>query len=146
MLFNYSANNHDHKFDIITADYEDLELIFYRLNYAEIYGYNKEIKEWREKYFKGGYKYLKCGNDSATLNELNKFREFHLKKLKKEYHHWDCKDRKQPYITGLCFYTLGRGYGFEYEFTFKGLEDSGDRKSTRLNSSHIPLSRMPSSA
>ena len=24
--------------------------------------------------------------------------------------------------------------------------DSGDRKSTRLNSSHIPLSRMPSSA
>ena len=25
-------------------------------------------------------------------------------------------------------------------------EDDGDRKSTRLNSSHIPLSRMPSSA
>ena len=26
------------------------------------------------------------------------------------------------------------------------LYDAGDRKSTRLNSSHIPLSRMPSSA
>src|ERR1051326_309586 len=26
------------------------------------------------------------------------------------------------------------------------LDDEGDRKSTRLNSSHIPLSRMPSSA
>ena len=26
------------------------------------------------------------------------------------------------------------------------LRDGGDRKSTRLNSSHIPLSRMPSSA
>src|ERR1051326_3871321 len=28
----------------------------------------------------------------------------------------------------------------------KRLEEAGDRKSTRLNSSHIPLSRMPSSA
>ena len=27
-----------------------------------------------------------------------------------------------------------------------GTDDQGDRKSTRLNSSHIPLSRMPSSA
>ena len=28
----------------------------------------------------------------------------------------------------------------------KEISASGDRKSTRLNSSHIPLSRMPSSA
>ncbi len=28
----------------------------------------------------------------------------------------------------------------------KSFMDRGDRKSTRLNSSHIPLSRMPSSA
>ena len=28
----------------------------------------------------------------------------------------------------------------------KGFESAQDRKSTRLNSSHIPLSRMPSSA
>ena len=32
-----------------------------------------------------------------------------------------------------------------YEFRHV-LSDSADRKSTRLNSSHIPLSRMPSSA
>ena len=30
--------------------------------------------------------------------------------------------------------------------TFKRCHEIGDRKSTRLNSSHIPLSRMPSSA
>ena len=29
---------------------------------------------------------------------------------------------------------------------FPGIEADQDRKSTRLNSSHIPLSRMPSSA
>ena len=34
--------------------------------------------------------------------------------------------------------AIGRGSG--------GLEIAVDRKSTRLNSSHIPLSRMPSSA
>ena len=36
------------------------------------------------------------------------------------------------------------------EITIEKLEEAGvkgiDRKSTRLNSSHIPLSRMPSSA
>ena len=43
-------------------------------------------------------------------------------------------------------------YGFEQEYTFVkdgrpvGFPKDGDRKSTRLNSSHIPLSRMPSSA
>ena len=31
-------------------------------------------------------------------------------------------------------------------FNFRGTGGSEDRKSTRLNSSHIPLSRMPSSA
>ena len=30
--------------------------------------------------------------------------------------------------------------------TFQGRKEIEDRKSTRLNSSHIPLSRMPSSA
>ena len=34
-----------------------------------------------------------------------------------------------------------------YECKAKGIfRKEGDRKSTRLNSSHIPLSRMPSSA
>ena len=34
----------------------------------------------------------------------------------------------------------------DYLFTTRGWTDKGDRKSTRLNSSHRPLSRMPSSA
>ena len=35
--------------------------------------------------------------------------------------------------------------GFDQRFQ-NGFDCQGDRKSTRLNSSHIPLSRMPSSA
>ena len=50
----------------------------------------------------------------------------------------------------------GPGYTITDEFTHEGgnknlcgtisMANAGDRKSTRLNSSHIPLSRMPSSA
>ena len=41
-----------------------------------------------------------------------------------------------PDADNVCLY--GEGYGKKIQ--------KGDRKSTRLNSSHIPLSRMPSSA
>ena len=37
------------------------------------------------------------------------------------------------------------GYNL-YKYDWVWEKDNGDRKSTRLNSSHIPLSRMPSSA
>ena len=40
--------------------------------------------------------------------------------------------------------VLSSMHNLEIEKRKKGKE--GDRKSTRLNSSHIPLSRMPSSA
>ena len=46
-------------------------------------------------------------------------------------------------------YTLvvrGRGDGGSYRMTVNGTTSTGDRKSTRLNSSHIQKSRMPSSA
>ena len=36
--------------------------------------------------------------------------------------------------------------GFEYVFAWEQAPREGDRKSTRLNSSHLKLSRMPSSA
>ena len=39
-----------------------------------------------------------------------------------------------------------RGLGEQVGTVQSGLENLKDRKSTRLNSSHIPLSRMPSSA
>ena len=41
--------------------------------------------------------------------------------------------------------TANRSKAF-HDVCWKNLKDAGDRKSTRLNSSHIPLSRMPSSA
>ena len=41
---------------------------------------------------------------------------------------------------------LGFSCGNEGEDKITGKENPPDRKSTRLNSSHIPLSRMPSSA
>ena len=61
----------------------------------------------------------------------------------------------------LCFSGQPRSYEKGYEYYKKNLldhydvdvfihtwdtDDMEDRKSTRLNSSHIPLSRMPSSA
>ena len=44
------------------------------------------------------------------------------------------------------FTRLRDGDRFWYQNQFKGKDLQEDRKSTRLNSSHIPLSRMPSSA
>ena len=46
-------------------------------------------------------------------------------------------------IDGTASYVLGLG---TYGTLLALLIDGEDRKSTRLNSSHIPLSRMPSSA
>ena len=46
---------------------------------------------------------------------------------------------KAPYITVSFIDEDGKPYGLP-------LSLASDRKSTRLNSSHIPLSRMPSSA
>ena len=59
-----------------------------------------------------------------------------------------------PYFNkhGKCFAFQGRAYGDEQPkyYTIKVGEDVekiyGDRKSTRLNSSHTDISRMPSSA
>ena len=52
--------------------------------------------------------------------------------------------RNKPYIDGAGKWTIGVGHQItpkEAKTLFRE-----DRKSTRLNSSHIPLSRMPSSA
>ena len=56
-----------------------------------------------------------------------------------------------PYANRLdqtAFYANGKKYNFDVELgNVRGpIPSTGDRKSTRLNSSHIPLSRMPSSA
>ena len=50
---------------------------------------------------------------------------------------------KEP---GGDYYLYGKGKHFDFAFRFERPSDATDRKSTRLNSSHIPLSRMPSSA
>ena len=53
-------------------------------------------------------------------------------------------DRVPEYIRSLVPYEAGKPIE-EVEREY-GIEDSIDRKSTRLNSSHIQKSRMPSSA
>ena len=52
-------------------------------------------------------------------------------------------------VQSIRVVLLTRIFEFEggrWEFEGGRWEFEGDRKSTRLNSSHIPLSRMPSSA
>ena len=55
-------------------------------------------------------------------------------------------------LTVWGVWEIGRGDGFGYDALVRWMRVSIvnpillDRKSTRLNSSHIPLSRMPSSA
>ena len=52
------------------------------------------------------------------------------------------RDLKELRSMGIDVHSSGKkGVGLHND-----LENSLDRKSTRLNSSHIPLSRMPSSA
>ena len=48
-------------------------------------------------------------------------------------------------LPGICLGFLASGTKDPW-FLVGGAFLTGDRKSTRLNSSHIPLSRMPSSA
>jgi DHA1 family bicyclomycin/chloramphenicol resistance-like MFS transporter len=58
--------------------------------------------------------------------------------------------RRPPLLVGLCIYVLGSGAcalsDTAGEFTLWRLVQAIDRKSTRLNSSHRYISRMPSSA
>ena len=53
--------------------------------------------------------------------------------------------RKIKMIIKLIYRVL-KGKNFQVASSEQRLKEGGDRKSTRLNSSHIPLSRMPSSA
>ena len=52
----------------------------------------------------------------------------------------------QARLANLEVINTGTGLGVKTDNKFLPYFAGGDRKSTRLNSSHIPLSRMPSSA
>ena len=61
--------------------------------------------------------------------------------------HWNSL-QKHPKLMWLllCMCSYNGERTFFHEWIGKKTESNKDRKSTRLNSSHIPLSRMPSSA
>ena len=50
------------------------------------------------------------------------------------------------FTPGLMHDLAGSKLANDYEVRLFDINFESDRKSTRLNSSHIPLSRMPSSA
>ena len=56
---------------------------------------------------------------------------------------FDCEDDwgDDDFLQGSVHY-----YKEDDNFAYSYYDNGEDRKSTRLNSSHIPLSRMPSSA
>ena len=84
------------------------------------------LKQFYEKALPSQGVYCATGIDPVSKKAVNKFAET----LDDLFSHIDrMKSNKQN-----TFVALGSFDGFR------------DRKSTRLNSSHIPLSRMPSSA
>jgi len=119
MLFGYSANNHGHKFNLITARESHIELIFYRLCYASAYMGEAFISRWRAKHFPKGVVCLKCGNDNVFFNHIREFKKYQNARLLKKYHHSEYKNRKEPKIINISFHTIGNGYALEYEFSFK---------------------------
>ena len=90
---------------------------------------------------------LHCGNCCLTMSPLN---QGHCPIVKQEGTFYLCGDyerrpkecRNHEYHTRFC--PIGMDV-LKLHYP-DDLDKIRDRKSTRLNSSHIPLSRMPSSA
>ena len=83
---------------------------------------------------------------SPGRNELvfaDRFKEYGAYQIRRSFN----KNQTMATIIALSITGLFSAAPIIYDFFFpKEVEHKTDRKSTRLNSSHIPLSRMPSSA
>ena len=72
-----------------------------------------------------------------------------LKELEELQHNWDSHGARPPdleIIKSTIALILGLAVICPMPQNVVPTAKGGDRRSTRLNSSHIPLSRMPSSA
>ena len=83
--------------------------------------------------------------------KLKKGRPARLKILGEDFTLYRGESGKAHLVGARCphrglLLSTGRVKGDELECFYHGWTFDGDRKSTRLNSSHIPLSRMPPSA
>ena len=95
------------------------------------------------------------GNFLIVFDQDYCLRDIYYPSIGKENHSEGHKFRFGIWVDGK-FDWLNRGWGLNLEYTQESLLTRvtavnktfkvRDRKSTRLNSSHIPLSRMPSSA
>lgn len=145
-LFGYSANSHDASFPFpITSNnfIGNASFSFNVLNsFVQICLFNAILKSapypvnrWRkdERIELGKFRVLNFNTEYPNKEELNpkfettyssyrilvhKLKEYVGMPLKKEFCHPEYIDRIKPKITDINFYTNGRGYVFEYGFSF----------------------------
>jgi len=143
-MFGYSANSHSASFPFPIVCENFIGNASFSFNVLEGFIrnclYNAIIKEptspvikWRndEKIEAGKYRVLqfntdypeikhsKFNNTYWTLQDLKKFIGM---PLKKEFFHPDYKERIEPKIINIIFYTNGNGYVFEYVYSFSNFD------------------------
>ena len=109
----------------------------------------------RRNYTDHGYVHIKIVANAA-LKILRTLVKAGVKPSIVEDYKMSKEDAEVVVFLGACLHDIGNavernrhdetGAFLAYQVMEELLEDYRDRKSTRLNSSHIPLSRMPSSA
>ena len=117
---------------IIIATIDDYEVFPFGMLMDEIFGENSRL---------------------AVITVMNKKSGRTTDKFFATCHEYYFVYAKNPALAKINLFSLNedqiRAYKFEDDISHYKWRDflrTGDRKSTRLNSSHIPLSRMPSSA
>ena len=86
--------------------------------------------------------FLDNSSDGSFINNIEEEAWNLLETIAENTGYWDLDKGSEPYLD----YQYSCVENFSTSILFKNLSDTLDRKSTRLNSSHITRTRMPSSA
>ena len=127
-------------------------LLFKAFVYAEIKFVNNYIPQNSNEERLTGHLISEIANSLSIINETFEQKAFELyqTKVDLEFHYADLSSNNKEKYTGadlgLIFHINLPDYQEKVNVAIIQSKKFEDRKSTRLNSSHIPLSRMPSSA
>lgn len=155
-LFAYSANSHcvSFPFPIVCENYIGNASFSFNVirGFLQCCLYNAILKEptlpvkkWRkdERVEVGKFRVLPINTDYPEIKHpkfkdayctLRRLKEFIGMPLKKELFHPEYKERIEPKIINVIFYTNGNGYVFEYVFSFSNFDyESGWSNYIRQN-------------